>query len=138
MRHMARLIITSIVLLGVMTVGAFAASATSAARPRESDLPAIVTALPMSAPATPTTVTQAPAHPAPPAKPAKSKSSGPASSHRTVARPPAPPVKTPATRSSVPDPKKSVHDEESDHEVAQPGLDERDEPGRTTNHGNRD
>jgi len=135
MRRIARLTLTALVLLGLMTAGAFAASATSTPRPVESDLPAIVTALPTSAPETATIVADSspvPAHPPTPAKPAKSKTtSGSGSATHPVVRTPSAPAKTPVP---APTTKKSAHSDQpkhTDHEVVEPPLHETDDDGHS-------
>lgn len=148
MRHIARLILTALVLLAVMTAGAFAASATSSPRPVAGDLPAIVTALPASATDTTATSPDIPADPPPvatPAKPPKAKaSSGTGSSPHTTARVPSTPAKTPPTTSSASDSKKtprSDNSKASEHEVVEPPLHETDGDGHSSDnrgHGNND
>jgi hypothetical protein len=135
MRHMARLIVSALVLLGVMTAGAFAASVSSAPAPQAGDLPAIVTALPAAGVATTTPDADTPG---------SSGDSAPTSPAKPAAKHPAASSSHPTTRSSSSSDssgsdsrqqaggRSTRNEKDREHEVVTPQLHETDEDGHDT------
>jgi hypothetical protein len=150
MHRMARLIVAAIALLGVMTVGALAASP-SAIPPRAGDLPAIVTALPTTdsvastvAQATAASSPSAPSTPESPAASASPSSGGSSSRSGARASTPkrssasaAPPVTATAATPGSNDLARDSHGGDShpsdkEHEVVTPPLHESDGHGHSS------
>ena len=134
MRRTARLIVTALVLLAAMSVGAFAASSPAGISPRASDLPKIVTALTLPASSTVAVTATAPTTSPSPSSGAKAPGPSAASpSARAGTRGPTSSGSSASSGSSKSDSSAAAsrsdrsHDShDSDHEVVAPKLHESD------------
>ena len=144
MRRTARLIVTALVLLAAMSVGAFAASSPVVLSPRASDLPKIVTALTL--PASSTVAATATTRVTPPPSAAKApRPAAPSPSPHSAAPGSGSSGASASSGSSKSDPGATAsrgdrpHDShDSDHEVVAPKLHESDDHSGEQGHSSGD